>query len=185
MRSKQVVSLILLGTLSSFGVGLLGPIYPIFVVDRFSASLIDLGTLYTILCLTVAIFKVPAGRLVDKYGKVRIFFIGVLLSALASLSYIFASEISHLYIIEFTFGLSAALQRPSLLSLMADVGGEGKRGMLFGLFESSYDIAEALAALLAAFIVSRLGFESLFIICSGCQATSGLLMLKSGRRLGQ
>ncbi len=184
MRSKPVVSLVLLGTLSSFGVGLLGPIYPIFVVNRFSASLMDLGALYALLCLTVAFFKVPAGRLVDLYGKSKVFFIGVLLSASASLSYIFASNLTHLYIIEFAFGLSAALQRPSLLSLMAEAGGEGKRGLLFGLFESSYDIAEALAALLAAFIVSRLGFETLFVICSGCQATSGLLMLRSGRRLG-
>jgi MFS family permease len=158
---------------------LLGPVYPIFVVNRFSASFIDLGILYAIFCLTAAIFKAVAGKLVDVYGNKRVFFAGVMVGAACSLSYIFAFDLMQLYLIEFFFGISYALQRPSILTLLVDLSDKNKRGLFLGMFESIYDIAEAAAAILATVIATKIGFEPLFFICSGCQATTGIFILKS------
>lgn len=97
MQKQTILPLIAVGTLSSLGVGLLGPVYPIFVVNRFSASLIDLGLLYTIILLTAALVKAPAGRLVDLYGKEKIFFTGLMLGATCTLAYTFVSNILQLY----------------------------------------------------------------------------------------
>jgi len=84
-----------------------------------------------------------------------------------------------LYVIEFFFGLSVALQRPALPSLTIDMSEKGKRGLFLGMFESAYDIASAVVALLSVIVVSRFGFESLFFICSSCQATTGFFILKA------
>ncbi|MEM0313954.1 MAG: MFS transporter [Candidatus Bathyarchaeia archaeon] len=181
---RSLFLIITLSTLYSLGVGLLGPIYPVFVVNRFSASYVDLGMLYAIFCLMAAAFKAPAGRLADLYGKEKVFVSGVIMGAICSLSYVYVSSLIHLYAIEFLFGISHALQRPSLLSIMVDFGDKGKRGFILGMFESVYDLAEAAAALLSTIIVAQVGFEALFYICSGCQATTGLFMLKCrGRAL--
>ncbi|MGB9683652.1 MAG: MFS transporter [Candidatus Bathyarchaeales archaeon] len=179
--SKTLMLALALSTLYSLGVGLLGPVYPIFVINRFSASIMDIGLLYAVFCFIAAIFKVVAGRLADVYGKERIFFAGVIMGALCSLSYIYAPNIMGLYIIEFFFGISYALQRPSLLALIVDLGEKKKRGTVLGMFESIYDITEAAAALLSTVIVTKIGFETLFFICSGCQATTGIFILKYKR----
>ncbi|MEM2953174.1 MAG: MFS transporter [Candidatus Bathyarchaeia archaeon] len=182
LKSSRTLMLALaLSTLYSLGVGLLGPIYPIFVVNRFSASVLDIGLLYAIFCFVAAVFKIAAGRLADTYGKERIFFAGVMMGALCSLGYVYVSSLPQLYAIEFFFGVSHALQRPSLLALMVDLSEKKRRSTVLGMFESIYDITEAAAALLATIIASKIGFETLFFICSGCQATTGLFILKYKR----
>ncbi|MEM3626625.1 MAG: MFS transporter [Candidatus Bathyarchaeia archaeon] len=164
--------------LCSLAVGLLGPIYPIFVVDRFSASFLDLGVLYAIFGLTAAIFKVPAGKLVDIHGERKVFLTSVFIGAICSLSYAFAFNLAQLYIIEFLSGFSYALQRPAFVVLVVNISEKSKRGLFLGVTESVYDAAAAIGALLSTAIVSALGFESLFLTSFGCQAATGFFMLK-------
>jgi len=171
--------MITLSILSSLGVGLFGPIYPIFVVERFSASLEDVGLLVAVFGLVAAVFKAPAGRLIDLYGKEKVFFAGVIVGAICSLTYIFAFELTQLYIIEFFFGVSYAMKSPSLLTLMMEISDKGKRGLFLGIFESVYDVVGAVAALLSVIIVSRYGFDTLLFICSWCEAMAGFFVLKS------
>ncbi|MGB9740915.1 MAG: MFS transporter [Candidatus Bathyarchaeia archaeon] len=179
MRKSSMLFVTTLSTLSTLGVGLLGPVYPIFIINRFSASTVDLGILYALFCLTTAFFKVLAGRLVDVFGKGKVFFVGVVVGALCSLSYIFASSLLQLYLIEFFYGFSYALQRPALLAIMFEVSNSGRRGLFLGMFESIYDFTEAFAAIFSVIIVSRFGFEPLFLMCSGCQAATGILILRA------
>jgi MFS family permease len=179
--SRALMLVITLSTLYSLGVGLLGPIYPIFVVNRFSASVLDIGILYAIFCLVAAVFKIVSGRLADTYGKERIFLAGVIMGALCSLGYIYVLSLPQLYIVEFFFGVAHAFQRPSLLALMVDLSDKKRRSTVLGVFESVYDVTEAVAAMLATVIASRIGFETLFLICSGCQATTGLVVFKYKR----
>ena len=182
LKSSRALMLALaLSTLYSLGVGLLGPIYPIFVINRFSATVVDVGLLYALFCGVAAVFKVIAGRLADIYCKERVFFAGVMMGALCSLGYIYVPNITSLYLIEFIFGISYALQRPSILALMVDLGQKKKSGTILGMFESIYDITEAVAAFLSTVIITKVGFETLFFICSGCQATTGIFVLKYKR----
>ena len=178
---KPVMLMFTLSLLSSLCIGLVGPIYPIYVLKRFSATIIDTGILYAIFCIVAAVFKAPAGRLADRQGKVKIFLLGVFLGVACMLSYIFAYDVIQLYVIEFISGLSYALQRPALLALMADLSNRKNRGFMMGFFDSAYDIAEAAAAVLSVVIVSQLGFDALFYTCSCCQALSGILAVKSGK----
>jgi len=183
MQKSSILFVTTLSTLSTLGVGLLGPVYPIFIINRFSASAVDLGVLYALFCLTTAIFKVLAGKLVDVIGKSKVFFAGVAVGALCSLSYIFASNLLQLYLIEFFYGFSYALQRPALLALMFEVSSSSRKGLFLGLFESIYDFTEAFAAVFSVVIVSKFGFEPLFLMCSGCQATTGILILRAENKL--
>jgi MFS family permease len=179
MRRTQLAFMVTLNTLSSLGVGLLGPIYPIFVLNRFSASMLDIGILLTIFGLSSAIFKTPAGKLVDTYGEKTVFLAGVILGAVCSFAYIFVSDLVFLYLIEFFFGISYALQEPARLVLVVEVSNRKRKGLIIGISQSVYDIAGSLAALIAVAIASNFGFEYVFFACSGFQMLTGLLVLKS------
>ena len=77
LKSRSLMLALALSTLYSLGVGLLGPIYPIFVVNRFSATIMDVGFLYALFCGVAALFKIAAGKLSDTYEKERVFFEGL------------------------------------------------------------------------------------------------------------
>ena len=87
MKRSSILLTVISSTFSSLGVALLGPVYTIFVINRFSASIIDVGILSAIFSLVAAIFKVPAGRLTDLYGKEKIFLIGIIAGTLFTLLY--------------------------------------------------------------------------------------------------
>lgn len=180
---RRLAFMITLNTLCSLGVGLIGPIYPIFILNRFPASILDVGLLLTIFGLVSALFKAPAGRMVDIYGREGVFLIGAILGSLCSVAYIFASSIVHLYLIEFLSGVSYAFQNPARLALIVELTGKRDRGFFIGLSESIYDIAGSIATLLAAAMADNLGFESIFFVCSVCQIITGLLVVRYGRYL--
>jgi len=178
MRREEVLFMVTISTLSSLGVGLLGSIYTIFILNRFPASTLDIGFLLTVFGISSAIFKIVAGKMIDIYGKKIVFLTGVLLGALSSLAYIFAYDLTHLYLIELFSGISYALQDPARLTLIVEMGGRKRRGFVMGISESAYDIAGSVAAFIAALIVTKAGFEMVFIMCSGCQILTGLMVLK-------
>jgi MFS family permease len=179
LQKISIKTMITLISFSSLGLGFLGPVYAIFVVRNFSASMFHAGILSAVFLLTSAIFKMPAGKLVDNYGKWKILFIGLIGCGVSSLAYIFAFDLMHLYVIEFIYGISFAFQRPALLALMAVVSNKPSRGMLLGVFDSVDDISGAFAAVVSGAVVSTLGFNMLFFICFFCYFLSGLFILKS------
>jgi MFS family permease len=183
LQKISIKTMITLISFSSLGLGFLGPVYSIFIVKNFSASLFHVGILSAIFLLTSAIFKVPAGKLVDKHGKWKILFIGLIGCGISSLSYIFAFDIIHLYAIEFIYGISFAFQRPALLALMAVVSNKPSRGMLLGIFDSVDDISGAFAAVVSGAVVSSLGFDMLFFLCFFCYFISGLFILKTRQKI--
>ncbi len=177
MRRQQFILVTALSALSSLGVGLLGPVYATFVVDSFSANLIDVGLLCLVFSLVTAISRAPAGKLVDSFGKEKILPLGIIAGVACSLSYILASNLTQLYVIEPVFGVACALNRQGLLAFVVDASDENRNGLSFRLFESVNDVANAIAALLAAVIVAAFGFKYLFLTCSICQIATGLLMV--------
>ena len=179
VQKISIKTMITLISFSSLGLGFLGPVYSIFIVRNFSSSLFHAGVLSAIFLLTSAIFKMPAGKLVDNYGKWKILLIGLIGCGISSLSYIFAFDLIHLYIIEFIYGISFAFQRPALLTLMAVVSNKSSRGMLLGVFDSVDDISGAFAAVVSGVVVSSLGFDMLFFLCFLCYFISALFIVKS------
>ncbi|MEM2875727.1 MAG: MFS transporter [Candidatus Bathyarchaeia archaeon] len=179
---NMLAAIITVGALSSLCLGLVGPVYPIFVLQRVKGSLTDIGLLYAIFYFTSATIKIFAGKLVDKYGKERIFVLGGIVGAICTWGYVLSSNQIHLYLLEFINGLAYALQRPAFLVLLAEATKSKSRGFEMGVFDSIYDLAGALASLASALIVVSFGFDFLFYLCSGFQVTSGFVIFASHRR---
>ena len=84
--------------------------------------------------------------------------------------------------LEILNGVAYALQRPAFLVLLTDVTSSKKRGRQMGMFDSVDDLAGAVSSLVSVLIVASFGFQFLFYLCSGFQATSGLIVLTSRKR---
>jgi len=54
---KPIMLIFTLSLLGSLCVGLVGPIYPIYVLKRFSATIVDTGILYATFCIVAGQFS--------------------------------------------------------------------------------------------------------------------------------
>src|SRR3990172_1185286 len=180
--NRALDTIIAASVFSSLYAGLVGPVYPIFVLQKFSGAITDIGLLYATFYITSAGLKLFTGRLVDKFGKVPIFLIGGSISAACTLAYTLNFNITQLYMLEILNGVAYALQRPAFLVLLTDVTSSKKRGRQMGMFDSVDDLAGAVSSLVSVLIVASFGFQFLFSLCSGFQATSGLIVLTSRKR---
>ncbi|MEM3437634.1 MAG: MFS transporter [Nitrososphaerales archaeon] len=176
--SRALALVILIGILNSASIGLIGPIYPIFVTNRLAGSLSDVGLLYAIFYLSSAFLKIITGKLSDIYGRQKVFLLGAFLGAIATFGYTLASNVIHLSILEFLNGTAFAFERPALLALTVDLSRPENLGLNFGLLDSATDLIIALTSLLVAIIVGLFDISYLFYICSGLQAMSGFLVLR-------
>jgi MFS family permease len=167
--------------LSSFCSGLIGPVYPIFILHKVEGSLKDIGLLYGFFYVVSATLKILAGKLVDKYGRTKIFVFGGILGALCTWGYIVSFNPLHLYILEFFNGLAYALQSPAFLVLLSEATSPQNRGFEIGVLDSTYDLAGAVASFISGSIVVIFGFDFLFYLCSGFQAVSSVIVFAFGR----
>lgn len=176
--SRALALVIIMGVLNSASIGLIGPIYPIFVTNRLDGSLSDVGLLYAIFYLSSAFSKIITGKLSDVYGRHKVFLSGALLGAIATFGYTLASKITHLFILELLNGIAFALERPALLALTVDLSKPGNLGFSVGLLDSATDLITASTSLLVAIVVGFFDINFLFYLCSGLQAISGFLVLR-------
>ncbi len=184
MTRKIFIIFLIASILSSLTVGLIGPVYPIFITEKISASIIDVGMIYAIFYAVSAFAKLPAGKLTDKYGTEKMLLIGCFIGAGCTFGYTLSSNLWDLIIIEVLNGIAYALNRPAMLALLADITNPKKRGFQMGSFDSIYDFSIAGSALMAGMIISFYGFDFLFYICSILQASSGLLAYRSVHFIG-
>ncbi|MEM2914127.1 MAG: MFS transporter, partial [Candidatus Bathyarchaeia archaeon] len=123
-----------------------------------------------------AVLKILAGKLVDKYGKTKIFVFGGVLGAMCTWGYILSFSPVHLYLLEFFNGLAYALQSPAFFVLLSEATCPQNRGFEIGIFDSIYDLAGAAASIISGSIVAIFGFDFIFYVCSGFQVASSFLI---------
>lgn len=138
------------------------------------------GTLSMAISLTAlfsGMFMVAAGTLADKYGRVKITNIGLILSIIGSLCLVLANGPALLIVGRIVQGLSAACIMPATLALMKTYfdGAERQRALSFWSIGSwgGSGICSFFGGLLATYF----GWKSIFVI-SIIAAVISLLLLK-------
>ncbi|PIS04041.1 hypothetical protein COT83_02740, partial [Candidatus Peregrinibacteria bacterium CG10_big_fil_rev_8_21_14_0_10_44_7] len=112
--------------------------------------------------------------------------VGTAIIALVPFGYIFSTNIYHIYIVEFFYGLGAAFAYPSWSSLFTAHLEKGKRGFQYSVYSSGVGIGTAITAGVGGWIADKVdlnllgihisGFQIVFLL-TGIIAVAGLLML--------
>lgn len=153
------------------GIGLITPIFAVFVTDHIENGTVEVAGLSTaIYLLTRSIFQVPIARFIDKKKGERddfwAMFIGSLGVSLVPLLYIPIYLAWHLYLIQFVYGFFAALTFPSWMAIFTRHIDKDKEGLEWGVYRTLIDLSGAATASLGGFMAYRFGFTSVFIVIS-------------------
>lgn len=161
--------------------GLISPIFAIFVVDNIKDAGIEVvGIAQMIYLLTSSLTQVPIASFIDKIkGELDDFWvmlIGSILSSLVLFMYIFVETPAGLYWVQFFFGLTYALSTPTWLAIFSRHLDQKHEGIEWGFYRMLTDLSCAGAAAIGGLVAFRYGFDSLFVL-TGILSLLGSFML--------
>ena len=119
-----------------------------------------------------------AGALADRYGRKRLFLLGLLLFTLAALALSLAPTIAILGLLRAAQGLGCALALSSGLAALAQEFDGAARARAFSLIGTAFGAGLAFGPIVAGLLVAASGWRSLFVAIAG----AGLAALLLGAR---
>jgi EmrB/QacA subfamily drug resistance transporter len=114
--------------------------------------------------LSYAVLLLTGAALGDRYGRRRMFMIGIGLFTLSSAAAALAPSIDLLIVARATQGIGAAIATPLTLTLLADAFPPDRRGMALGIWSGVSGIAVALGPLVGGAVVQAASWQWIFWI---------------------
>lgn len=165
-----------------FSVGLLGPIYAVFVLDKIKGSGLEIiGFATAIYWISRVISVIPLSRLMDKLkgekDEYYLMILGTLLISSLPLGYIYVTQTWHIYLIQALNGIAFSMIIPAWRAIFTKNIDVGRVCFEWSLDDVGVGIATAISAALGAMIAQRFGFNALFIFIFLVGFSSVLILL--------
>lgn len=174
---KGLKVLLIADTFSTLALGLLGPIYAIFV-EQIGGDILDASWAYFTYMFTTGFVMLVLGRWEDAHAHKEAFIItGYMITAVGCLSYIFVFNQVSLIGTQVLFGFASALYVPAFDALYSEFLDAKKRATQWSMEEAMICIATAISALLGGYIVDVFGFTVLFLCMFGISLLSVFVSL--------
>ena len=134
------------------------------VMDTFGVDAATVASLVTLYLAAVTIALPASGSLGDRFGHRRIFLIGVVGFAGASLAAAAAPSFAVLAAARVVQAVSGALVSTSSTVLINTEAPQDRKGAAFGMFDLVTSVAAAIAPILGGVIVTLFGWRGLFVL---------------------
>ncbi len=131
---------------------------------EFHASLAALQWVVTGYTLTLAALLLVGGSLGDRYGRRRVFCIGVIWFAIASAACALAPSIDVLILTRVLQGVGAALLTPGSLAILQASFAPEDRGRAIGAWSGLGGVATATGPLLGGYLIAAASWRWIFLI---------------------
>lgn len=186
MFNKNIVNRIIRTLILSdffllFSVGLLAPIFAIFVIENIGNKIEIIGYAVSCYWITRSIMVIPFSRLMDKIkGELDEYFfmaLGTFIIAAVPMFYIISSEPWHIYLLQMLSGLAYAIAVPAWRIVFTNNVDRNIVGFEWSLEDVGVGIATASSATIGALIVNKFGFNVLFCIIFLFGTISSLILL--------
>ncbi len=148
---------------ATLAMGMLGPIYAIFV-EEIGGDILDASWAYFAFMLTTGVVMFFVGRWEDKVKhKEKLITLGYALSALGALAYFFVNSQFDLVITQIIVGLSEAVLIPAYGAMYTEFIDRNKVASEWADWDAMRYSITAFAALLGGYIANNFGFRTLFL----------------------
>lgn len=144
-----------------------------------NVELVHIPILWLVLHLVYTLVSSPAGALSDRIGRKNLIISGLFIYSLAYAGFAFATRSVHVWILFGVYGLYYGLANGTMRALVADLVGEKRRALAFGVYHGAVGLTALPASLLFGWIWQSLGVSAAFGF-GAVLAFLALLILKFG-----
>jgi EmrB/QacA subfamily drug resistance transporter len=135
-----------------------------YIAASLHASLADLQWITNSYLLVLAVLLIVGGRLGDRYGRRRVFLVGVAGFALSSVGVGVAGSIVGVIVLRGVQGAFGALLMPNTLALLRVAYPEDRLNRAIGIWSSSSAVAIAGAPIVGGLLVEHVSWQSVFYL---------------------
>jgi EmrB/QacA subfamily drug resistance transporter len=114
--------------------------------------------------LALAVTLIPAGKIADRFGRKRVFLIGVVGFALASVMVGLSSGIGMVILWRVAQGLTGALLQPASLAIIRNAFPADKLNAAIGIWGATVGVSIAGGPIVGGLLVENVGWESIFFL---------------------
>jgi EmrB/QacA subfamily drug resistance transporter len=129
-----------------------------------NASVVDVQWVVEAYALFLAALLLTGGSLGDRYGRRRVFCLGVVLFAVASIWCGLAPDVRQLTYARAVQGMGGALLVPGSLAIISASFGEESRGQAIGTWSGFTAITTALGPVMGGWLVEHVSWRAVFFI---------------------
>lgn len=148
--------------MQSYSTMLLSYVLTSIIVD-FSISSTAGGAISTITNIGMLAGGIVFGTLADKYGRVKIFALTIMIFAVATGLTALSTSITAVYILRFLVGVGGGGEYGVIMSIIADAFSSKRRGRVTSFVTIAGQIGSIVAAIIAALIIPVFGWRGLFV----------------------
>jgi DHA1 family multidrug resistance protein-like MFS transporter len=163
-RNLLLLSIIFL--VCSFALNLVGPVWPVYIKNYLSASMTELGFVFSLSNAVSAVMQVTCGFLSDKYGRKRLHALGTLLAAFPPLMYALANNWLDLIPWVMLSGFATGLYLPMRWAIVADVSSSKTMAKAYGWVNISWLGGSTIAPYIGGMIADSFGIRFPFYFYS-------------------
>ena len=137
------------------GGSLLFPFFALYITERFSVGMIEVGYLFAIFSLTSIVGGILGGALTDKFGRRSMLLFGLVASGLSTLLMAYIGSIAVFYTLAAFVGLLTNAGGPATQAMIADLLPEEKRTQGYALHRVIFNLAVTIGPALGGLIAAR------------------------------
>jgi MFS family permease len=158
--------LILADAWASLALGMIGPIYAIFI-EKIGGDILDVGWAYFVFTITSGLVLYIISQWENKIVyKERLIVLGYAINTLGCLLYFFTNSQQSLLIVQIVLGIGIAIVTPAFDSMYSHFVNLEKEASDWGAWEAMGYVVAGIASLIGSFIVHKFGFRVLFLLMS-------------------
>ena len=165
------------------GWGLISPIFSIFLLQNIvGAGTLVVGIAAAINLIVRSLVRVPFGMYADKSQKIsfNLMFLGLLLTSLVPLGYMYSTQAWHIYILQAIYGIVIAMSTSGWTSIFSKHMDHGKESTEWGIDAVAVGIGPGIAAAAGGAVAQLFGYPALFVSVTifGLVGTFALLIIR-------
>ena len=162
---------------------MLGPIYALFV-EKIGGDLMNASIAWGAFAIAAGVTTFISGHYSDKVRENELLVVaGYVIMGIGFLLYTTVNSIAMLYAVEVVLGIGEAIYSPPLDSVYSKHLDSRRSGKQWGTWESMYYFVSTGGALIGGYVVTKLGFNTLFIVMAVLCFSSALYIYRLPRKV--
>ncbi len=165
--SRALVTLLIIVFVTGASEAMLGPLYLVYLQEKFTTDIYALALAFLPAGLVSAFLSERLGQLGDRFGRARMMALGMAASGLLALFLPISSSLVWLAGL-YTLAVAVwAISVPAQTAMVADLSGEERLGMGYGLYAMISSGGYAVGPLLGGALYESVGQEAPFYLSGG------------------
>src|SRR5690606_22309146 len=177
MRKKENFILILilgsLCTISPFSIDMYLPGFPS-IAENLNTSISNVQLSLTSYLVGIAIGQLFYGPLLDKFGRKKPVYVGLIIYILTSIACAFTYSVDHLILMRFLQAIGGCVGMVAAQALVRDIFPINKTAQVLSLLTLVIAVSPMIAPTLGGYLTAHFGWQSVFLVLA---AITALIML--------